>query len=199
MPSPLYPPELFILIGVNIFVAISLLTSLFDRPFPMAIPYVFQIAALAGFGQIWVNYAFLFSFVDTRFWCSVLYLTVAVANTIAVNVYIAFYKRLLSAAGTFLGVVTIPTTFISLVSVSSFVNGIAIPMPVFPIVPLESLYFVLALCVVIMGFSVAASFEPGMLRKAFRMPRMHQSVSSLLDYAPNPTETQKKKEGGGNK
>jgi hypothetical protein len=106
----------------------------------------------------------------------------------------------LSAAGTFLGVVTIPTTFISLVSVSSFVNGMAIPIPVFPIVPLESLYFVLALCVVILGFSVAASLEPGMLGKAFRMPRKHQSVSSLLDYAPNPRRHEEtKREGGENK
>mgnify|MGYP007100543708 CR=1 FL=1 len=60
MPSPLFPPELFILIGVNVFVAISLLTSIFDGPFPTTLPYVFQIAALAGFGQIWANYAFLF-------------------------------------------------------------------------------------------------------------------------------------------
>jgi len=46
--------------GVNVFVALSLLTSIFDGPFPAAVPYVFHMAALAGFGQIWVNYAFLF-------------------------------------------------------------------------------------------------------------------------------------------
>lgn len=62
MPSPLFPPELFMLVGINVFVALSLLTSLFDGPFPLAVPYVFQIVALAGFGQIWVNYAFLSSF-----------------------------------------------------------------------------------------------------------------------------------------
>jgi hypothetical protein len=200
MPSSLFPAELFILVGINIFVALSLLTSLFDDPFPLAVPYVFQVAALAGFGQIWVNYAFLFSFVETRFWCSMLYLTVAVANTIAVNVYIAFNKRLLSAAGIFLGAFTIPTIFVSFVSVSSYVNGIAIPVPAFPIVPVQSLYFILALCVVILGFSVAASLEPGMLGKAFGIHRKHQLVSGLFDYALNPREAQKniEKKGGEN-
>jgi len=66
MALPLFPPELFILIAVNVFVALSLLTSLFDKPFPMAVPYVYQIAALAGFGQIWVNYALLFFFLLRR-------------------------------------------------------------------------------------------------------------------------------------
>jgi hypothetical protein len=199
MPSSLFPPELFILVGINIFVALSLLTSLFDDPFPLAVPYVFQIAALAGFGQIWVDCVFLFSFVETRFWCSMFYLTVAVANTIAVNVYIAFNKRLLSAAGIFLGVFTIPTMFVSFVSVSNYVNGIAISVPAFPIVPVQSLYFIFALCVVILGFSVAASLEPGMLERAFGMHQRHKPVSSLLDYALNPRTPKERKEGGENK
>jgi hypothetical protein len=192
MSSPLLPPELFILVGINVFVALSLLTSLFDDPFPLAVPYVYQIAGLAGYGQIWVNSALLFSSVEARFWDSVLYLTVAVANTIAVNVYITFNKRLLSAAGVFLGAVTIPTMVISLVSVSSYVNGMAISIPAFPIVPVQSLYIVLAVCVVILGLSAAASLEPGMLGKAFGMHRKHQSVSNSLDNALKPRHTRKK-------
>lgn len=97
-----------------------------------------------------------------------------------------------------MGVVTIPTMFISFVSVSSFVNGITIPMPAFPIVPVQSLYFVLAVCLVILVFSVAASLEPGMLGKAFGMHREHQSVSSLLDYILKPREPQEKRKGGEN-
>ena len=65
MVSPLFPAELFVLIGINIFVSLSMLTSLFDRGFPMVIPYLFSIAAFAGFGQIWVSYTF-FSFLLRR-------------------------------------------------------------------------------------------------------------------------------------
>ena len=53
MASSMLPPELLMLIGVNVFVALSLVTSIFDHHFPVRIPYVFQIAALAGFGLIW--------------------------------------------------------------------------------------------------------------------------------------------------
>ena len=180
MPSQPFPPELFILVGINVFVALSLLTSLFDGPFPLSVPYIFQIAALAGFGLLWVNYTLLAVFVETRFWCSILYLTVTVANTVAVNVYIALSKGLLSAAGVFLSVVTLPTLFISLVSVSSYVNGVAVPMPAFPIVPVQSLYFVLALCIVILGFSAVASLEPGMLGKAFKTHQKRRSIPVVL-------------------
>jgi hypothetical protein len=183
--SPLFPPELFILLGINFFVALSILTSLFDSPFPMAVPFVSQIAALAGFGQIWVNYAFLPFFIEARFWCSVLYLTVAVTNTVAINVYIAFNKRLLHAAGVFLGAVTIPIMFISLVSISSYVNGTTIPMPAFPIVPLQSLYIVLAVCMGVLGFSAVASLEPRILRKAFGAHRKRGSAPNLLNHVPN--------------
>jgi hypothetical protein len=182
-PSPLFPAELFILVGINVFVALSLLTSLFDGPFPKAVPYVYEIAALAGFGQIWVSYAFLFFFVEARFWCSLLYLVVALINIVAVNLYIAINKRLLNIAGVFLGVATIPTIFTFFLSISAYVNGTAISMPPLPIVPIESLYLVIVACVVILGFSVIASFRPETLRKAFDVhlkrqpiPRQHSTV-----------------------
>jgi len=192
MVSPLFPAELFVLIGINVFVALSLLTSIFDRGFPRVIPYIFQIAALAGFGQIWVSYVFLFSFVDARFWCSMLYLGVALINIIIVNVYIAINKKLLSAAGAFLGAVTIPTIFASFLFVSSYVNGLAISIPPLPIVPVESLYIVLVACVVILGFSVIASLERGMLKRMLGVHQKRHMLPSLLNYAANPQMNCKK-------
>lgn len=184
------------MVGVNVFVALSLLTSIFDGPFPMCVPYVFQIAALAGFGQIWVNYAFLFFFVEGRFWCSMLYLAVAVIGVIAVNLYIAINKKLLSAAGAFLGAVTIPTIFMSFLSVSVYVNGLAIWMPPFPIVPAEAIYMVLALCIVIFGLSVVVSLEPGRLGKMFRIGRKRQHAS-VLNPPLNPTDDPEENEEEG--
>lgn len=191
MPSPLFPAELFVLTGINVFVALSLLTSIFDRGFPRVLPYLFSIAALAGFGQIWVSYVFLFSFVDARFWCSMLYLGVALMNIITVNVYIAINKKLLSAAGAFLCAVTIPTIFTSFLFVSSYVNGLAISIPPLPIVPVESLYIVLVACVVILGFSVIASLEPEMLKRMFGVHRKRHTLPSLLNYATNSTDCPK--------
>lgn len=192
MQSPVFPSELFIMIGINVFIALSLLASLFDKPFPKAVPYVYQIAALAGFGQLWINYTFLSPFVETRFWCSMLHLVTAVSNVIAVNVYIAIKKMLLGAASAFLGAVTIPTIFISFLSVSSYVNGMVIPMPPLPIVPVESIYIVFIVCTVILGLSMIAAFEPRILRKTFWIRRKRQLTPELLDFAVNPTEDDQK-------
>ncbi|MDH5782729.1 MAG: hypothetical protein OEZ35_03585, partial [Candidatus Bathyarchaeota archaeon] len=52
-------PEFFALLGVNVFLAISLLTCLLDKYFPGSIPYMYQLAALTGFGQLLISKEFL--------------------------------------------------------------------------------------------------------------------------------------------
>lgn len=180
----LFPPELLVLVGVNVFVALSLLTSIFDEPFPTALPYVFQITALAGFGEVWVSYAFLFSFVEARFWGSALYLAVALLAVIAINLYIALNKRLLNAAAAFLSTVTIPTIFMSFVLVSAYVNGLAIWMPPLPIVPVGAVYMVLILCMVIFGLSIITYFEPNILKTMFKIGQKRKDTLKLFSY-PN--------------
>jgi hypothetical protein len=194
MPCPLFPPEVFVLVGITVFVALSLLTSLFDCSFPAVVPYVYQIAALAGFGQIWMSYAFFCFFVEPRFWCSLLYLVVALCNIIAVNVYIAIKKKLLSGAVAFLGTVTVPAFFISFLSVSAYFNGLAIWMPPLPIVPMESLYAVLVICTLILGFSVIVSVHPETLGKAFDVHLKRQPILRPLNSALDPEGVSKTNE-----
>jgi hypothetical protein len=182
-----FPPELFILVGVNVFVALSLLTSIFDEPFPTATPYVFQIAAIIGFGQIWANCTFLFTFMDARFWCSMLYLFVVVIGVTAINLYIAINKRLLNAAGVFLGAFTIPTVFMFFLLVSAYLNGLAIWMPPFPIVPFEAIFMVFALCIIILGLSVLVYLKPGTMKKLFLKSRKPQHLSKLPNTRLSPT------------
>jgi len=194
----LFPPELLILVGVNIFIFLSLLTSIFDEPFPMALPYVFQIAALAGFCEVWVGYAFLLSFVEVRFWCSALYLAVALLAVIAINLYIAINRRLLNTAIAFLGTVTVPTIFMSFLLVSAYVNGLAIWMPPLPIVPVETIYVVLTLCMVIFGLSIITYFEPNALKNMFKMfkrgRKCQHTFRSLTLTIPMNDAKQHKKE-----
>jgi hypothetical protein len=196
MPSLMFPPELLTLIGVNVFVALSLLTSLFDWLFPGKVPYVFQIAALAGFGLIWVNYAFLFFFGEVRFWCSVFFLTVALLAVVAINVYVAVVKKRLGAAIAFLGALTMPVTFLSYYAASSYVNGFALSLPWLPVVPIESLYIVLSSCIVILGLSVIVSFKPETARKVFRIGLSQENASSKHNPALSLKDDPKKDEGG---
>jgi hypothetical protein len=185
---PLFPSELFILMGINVFVALSLLTSIFDGPFPEAAPYIFQIAALSGFGQIWINYAFFFSSIETRFWNSLLYLTVTVSTVIAVNLYIAIKKRLFSVAGIFLGVFTLPINFASYFFVSSYVNGQMIPIPPLPTVPVECLYIVLMACIVILGLSILIYYESSAFERMLKAHQKRQHASKSFNVSVNPSD-----------
>lgn len=184
----LFPPELLMLLGINVCVILSLVTSIFDKPFPLAVPYVFQIVALAGFGQIYVNYAFLSDFVDARFWCSLLYLSAAVVGVVTVNLYTAIGKKQLVAAGALLGAFTIPTVSLSLFLVSAYLNGLTVWVPPFPIVPLEALYIVFLPCIVILGLSTIVYFEPNMLKKLAMKGKPSRQVSSRFNPGLSPTD-----------
>jgi len=190
----LFPPELFILTGINVFVALSLITSVFDGSFPTVVPYVFQIAALAGFGLIWVSYAFLFFCVEARFWCSIFYLTVALLAVMTIDVYIAVVKKLFGAALAFLGALTIPITFSSYFMVSSYVNGFSLSLPWLPVVPIESLYIVLSSCIVILGLSIIVSFKPKTAGKVLRIGSRQGNASRTRNPALSLKDDPKKDE-----
>jgi len=166
--SPLLP-EFFALLGIDVFLAISLLTCLLDRHFPPAIPYIYQIAALVGFGHLLVSKGFMSAFgIETRFWYCLVYLGVAVANVIAINVYVAVLKKLPILAGVFSGAVTFPTILVSVFFVSAYANGIAPPLPLLPPIPMESIYVALVFCAAVLGVGIMVSLKPGKI--GFRQP-----------------------------
>jgi hypothetical protein len=171
LASPIIP-EFFVVLGINVFLVTSLLTCLLD--FPLVSQYIYQLAALAGFGQLWVNIA-LSSSIETRFWFNVFYLVVALVNVITVNIYVAMVKKRLSLAGLFLGGVTIPASFTSLITVSSYVNSIPLSVPLLPVIPIEAVGVVLIICGVILATSVVTSFKPEAL-SAFYLSNKKREV-----------------------
>jgi len=78
------------MLSSDIFLLLSLLTCLLEDRFPNAVPYVYQIAAIMGFGHLVVSRMFLTVFDEyIRFWYNLFYLAVALANVVAVNLYLA--------------------------------------------------------------------------------------------------------------
>lgn len=157
--SSIIIPEFFVVFGINVFLVTSLLTCLLD--FPVISQYIYQLAALAGFGQLWANLA-ISSNVETRFLFNVVYLAAALVNVVVVNAYIVVVKKQLSLAGVFLGAVTIPVFFTALFTVSSYVNKIPLSIPVLPVIPLEAINVILIICGVILATSVVTSFGLGL-------------------------------------
>ena len=128
MASPLQP-EFFVLLGVDLFLAMSLLICLLERHFPWQLPYLYQFVALAGFGQLLVSKEFIAFFGEyTRFWYSLFYLIVALANIVAVNLYLGIVKRLLNYAGVFMFTVTFPALSLAVFFLSNYAEVAVHPL-----------------------------------------------------------------------
>jgi len=122
-------PEFFVLLGIGIFLALSLLTALLDDELPSTAQYLFQGAALLGFGQLILSRGFVNSGVftknpadPTRFWVSFVYLSTAIFAVLGLNAYLGIVRRNMALATTFVGTVTVPTMMVSAFFVISFLS-----------------------------------------------------------------------------
>jgi hypothetical protein len=161
MPSPLQP-EFFALLGIDLFLAISLLTCLLDRHFPWHLPYLYQLAALAGFGQLMVSKEFMMLFDDyMRFWYSLLYLLVALANIVAVNMYLGIMKKLFNYAKVFMLTVTFPAVFLTAFFLSNYAEVAVHPLIMVPQASWEATFIgIVAFDTFVVGLGTYVFFKP---------------------------------------
>ncbi len=162
MPSALLP-EFFVILGLDILLAMSLLTCLIDQHLPKAVPYVYQIVALAGFGHLMVSRSFLPDFGEyMRFWYCFLYLLVALTNVVAINIYLAAFRKLWSLAKVFAGLVTAPVTLAVGFFLANYLGQGTIPLISLPQIPLEFSYLAMVtfdLAVIAIGLSAFFSIR----------------------------------------
>ena len=161
MPSPLQP-EFFALLGIDLFLAVSLLTCLLDRHFPWQLPYLYQLAALAGFGQLLVSKEFMASFdVYMRFWYSLLYLIVALANIVAVNAYLGVIKKLVNYAKVFMFTVAFPALTLAALFLSSYADIAMHPLILVPQPSWEATFIgIVAFDTLVVGTGIYVFFKP---------------------------------------
>jgi hypothetical protein len=162
MPSQMLP-EFFTLLGIDVFLMLSLLSCLLDDRLPKAIPYIYQIAALVGYGQLLISKEFFVIFGEyMRFWYCFIYLLVALSNVVAVNIYLAAAKRQWSLAKVWSGAVTFPTIVISMFFVSDYTSVQEATMP------LLTLQVGLVVSALVMGVSICLLLSPETVRNAFK-------------------------------
>jgi small-conductance mechanosensitive channel len=114
-------PELFALMGIDLFLLLSLVTCLLDERFPKPIPYIYQIAAIYGFLHLLISRNYLDMFGEyTRFWYSFLYLAVALANVVAINVYFAVIKQQYTISKIWSGALTFPSILVTVYFVTQY-------------------------------------------------------------------------------
>ena len=151
-------PEFFALLGIDLFLMLSLLTCLLDDRMPKALPYIYQIAALAGFGHILVSKNFFTVFGDyMRFWYCFIYLLVSLANIVAVNIYFGVAKKQWTIAKFWSGAVTFPAILISIFFIANYGYSHGMPFTLF-------LQIAMIVAAIIMGTSIAIFLSPEVLR-----------------------------------
>jgi hypothetical protein len=160
-PPPLLP-EFFALLGIDLFLLLSLLTCLLDDRFPKAISYVYQIAALAGFGHLIISKEFMIVFGEyMRFWYCFFYLVVALANIVAVNVYLGIVKKLLNYARVFMLTVTFPALSLAVLFLFSYAEAAVNPPIMVPqLFGQDVLIAIVGLGTFMVGLGASVFFKP---------------------------------------
>ncbi len=161
MAIPLQP-EFFLLLGIDLFLAVSLISVLLDEHLPAPLPYLYQAASLGGFGQLLIAKEFMTMFDGyMRFWFSILYLAVALVNIIAVNAYLGIIKKLGKHAKAFLLTVTFPSFAVATFFLATYANYAAHPMTIMPYVSWEVTFIgIVALDTFVVGFGTYLFFKP---------------------------------------
>lgn len=149
------------LLGIDFFLATSLLTAVFDKYFPEKLAYLYQLVALAGFGQLLVTREFMASFADyMRFWYSFIYLLIAVASIAGLNAYL-YFRKSKDFARLFAGIATTPTLIISTMFFYNYAAVAAHPIVTLPQLPLSIIFInVFAFDVLVVSLSIYALIKP---------------------------------------
>jgi len=155
-------PEFFMLLGIDLCLATSLLTCVLDKYFPDKLCYLYQLLGLAGFGQLLVTREFMAQFADyMRFWYSFIYLLIAVANIVGLNLYLLVCKKKRTIAKLFSVIATAPATTMSALFLSNYAAEAPHPIIPLPQLPLELLFIsVFTFDITVVGVSVYALLKP---------------------------------------
>jgi len=160
--ATLLQPEFFLLLGIDLFLATSLLSCLLDKYFPWQLPYLYQVASLAGFGQLIVAREFMAMFdAYMRFWFSLLYLVISLANIVAINVYLGVIKKMVNYARAFLFTVSFPSFAVAAFFLASYSAVSTHPIAILPQTSWEATFIgIVALDTFVIGFGTYMFFKP---------------------------------------
>lgn len=150
------------LLGIDFFLATSLLTCVFDKHFPDKLSYLYQLVALAGFAQLLVTKEFMASFADyMRFWYSFIYLAIAVANIATLNAHLYFNGKAKTIARLFSMFATAPALVISSMFLYNYSLEASHPIVLLPQIPLDVMFIsVFAFDTLVVSVGVYALVKP---------------------------------------
>ena len=134
--SPPFPPQFFILLGVDIFLGGSIVAVVFDEDFPTGLPYVLDFSALVGLIQLVLTPQYLTGYpVEVQFYYSVVYAVTANLAILGSNLYLVLVRGRWVAGGAFAVAATVPSVLGTPFFISAYVNDVIVPLPTIPLLP----------------------------------------------------------------
>ena len=134
MISP-FPPQFFILLSIDIFLGCSILVVVFDKDFPVGLPYILDFGALIGFAELLLVPNYLQGYpIEMQFYYSVAMSILAVLSVLGCSLY-AFFRHKPLIAGTITIAGTIPSALGLGYFASAWLNGEKVPLLTFPVMP----------------------------------------------------------------
>jgi hypothetical protein len=175
-------PEFFVLLGISIFLAVSVISALLDRHLPSILQYLFQGAAGAGLGELLLSQG-LSS--PTRVWAGIVYLAFALSSLVGVNIRLAIVRRGMNIASMFSQMMTVPVVMISALFLSSFLgNGGDLVFS-----PASILTIAVSLLVIRSGLvSFPTSAAPASTGSAGPALDLHQHSAQGEDWEESPSK-----------
>ena len=169
-------PEFFVLLGVSIFVALSIISFLLEHHVSSILQYLFQGAAGVGLAEILLSQGLTDT---TRVWAGIVYLACALSSLVGVNIRLAIVRRSMNVASIFSQMMTLPAIMVSALFLSSFLeNG-------------GELVFAPASIVTITVAVLVANLSVfGLLREYSRHGNIRTSGLIPFQISPSPTSTQ---------
>jgi len=161
MISSLELPEVYGLIGTFLFVFLSLYTAIFDRYHHKGFPYLYQAAAVAGFGQL--IYSSICGQIHVRLLSNLFYVVFSLTNVIGLFVRMLYRRPELSNVlkCAYLFLIVLPSNL----TVASLYFGYLQPGPLpLSLFPLEASPLLLVVSAIGVLAGVLATNKPEPLR-----------------------------------
>ena len=136
-----FAPQLFLLVGTDLFLGASIATVILEKYFPSALPYIMDVGGFIGFIQLLIGPEYLNTFGDVmQFYYCVGFALIALMSLIGSNLYLLFLKRKSSLSSIFAITATIPASLIVLFFTSAYVNATPVLLPPVPVLPWSVVY-----------------------------------------------------------
>jgi hypothetical protein len=164
-------PEFFIVLGIAIFIATSLLSALLDEDLPWFLQYLFQGGAAVGLGlllssQGTINTGILAptSSDSLSFSIGIAYLSIAIFSMVGQNFYLMIVRDKTALSLALMGIVTTPTIAVAAIFVSAYLTTNS------ELVLSPAIVVILTVAAVVMGLSLSP-FVPDSYLRVFGLAR----------------------------